>query len=136
MIWQSTPCLHGEFCWHELNTRDADGSTAFYATLLNATATTIPMPHGDYTMLAIGSHTLMGIMPISAASPADVQAHWVGSIAVDDIELMTARAAELGATVRVPVMQGFYRALECDQRPNWRGMRTVPSRPRQDGRHE
>lgn len=106
MIWQSTPCLHGEFCWHELNTRDAAGSTAFYSALLNATATTIPMPHGDYTMLAIGSHTLMGIMPISATSPADAQAHWVGSIAVDDIELTTARAAELGATVRVPVTQG------------------------------
>ena len=106
MTWHSTPCLHGEFCWHDLNTRDAAGSTAFYSALLNASATAIPMPHGDYTMLTIGSHTLMGMMPINATAAADVQAHWVGYIAVDDIELMTARAAELGATVRTPVTQG------------------------------
>ena len=106
MTWRSTPCLHGEFCWHEVNTRDAEGSAAFYSALLNATASAIPMPHGNYTMVAIGSHTVLGIMPISPATPPEVQAHWVGYIAVDDIDQSTARAAELGATVHSPVTQG------------------------------
>lgn len=106
MTWRSTPCLHGDFCWHEVNTRDAAGSTAFYSALLNATASTIPMPHGDYNMLAIGSHTVLGIMHMSETAPPDVQAHCLGYIAVDDIEQATASAAKLGGTVRVPVMQG------------------------------
>ena len=106
MNWRTTPCLHGEFCWHEVSTGDVEGSTAFYAPLLNAKATAIPMPNGNSTLLAIGSHPVLGITPSREATPLDIQAHWVGYIAVDDIDQATARAAELGATVRSPVTQG------------------------------
>ena len=105
MEWRTQPCLHGEFCWHEVNTRDPAGTVAFYRSLLSAETATMPMPHGDYTMLSVDGHTLFGVMPLDGIAPPHVPTHWLGYVAVDDVDASTARAAGLGAKVLVPVME-------------------------------
>lgn len=105
MEWRTQPCLHGEFCWHEVNTRDPGGTVLFYRELLGANATSMPMPHGEYTMLAVDEHTLFGVMPLEGIAPPHVPTHWLGYVAVDDVDLATGRAADLGAKVLVPVTE-------------------------------
>jgi predicted enzyme related to lactoylglutathione lyase len=104
MEWTTRPCLHGDFCWHEVNTRDPAGTVGFYGALLGATTTSMPMPHGDYSMLAVDGHTVLGVMPLQGLAPDHVPTHWLGYVAVDDVDATTERAKQLGAQALVEPM--------------------------------
>lgn len=104
MEWTTRPCLHGDFCWHEVNTRDPAGTVAFYGGLLGAATAAMPMPHGEYTMLSVQGHAVLGVMPLDGLAPAHVPTHWLGYVAVTDVDAATARAQRLGAVVLVPPM--------------------------------
>lgn len=104
MEWKTQPCLHGDFCWHEVNTRDPAGTVRFYGELLGAATATMPMPHGDYTMLSVDGHTVLGVMPLEGLAPEHVPTHWLGYVSVTDVDAATAHAQRLGATVLVPPM--------------------------------
>jgi predicted enzyme related to lactoylglutathione lyase len=97
----------GAFCWSELNSRDPEGSRAFYEKVFGWTSEThdVPGPMGSYTEFSLGDDTIAGMLPMPPMVPAEVPTFWLVYFAVDDIDASAARAQELGGTVLVPPME-------------------------------
>ncbi|MGH9040618.1 MAG: VOC family protein [Acidimicrobiia bacterium] len=94
----------GTFCWNELNTRDVDGSKAFYTAAFGWDAHTSeggPMP---YTEFQVEGNSIAGCMQMPPMIPAQVPPHWLVYFAVDDIDAAVAKVTELGGAVRMPGM--------------------------------
>jgi predicted enzyme related to lactoylglutathione lyase len=96
----------GTFCWSEIQSRDIEGSKAFYGAVFGWEAVTheIGPPMGSYTEFALGGGTIAGGMPMPPMVPAEVPTYWLVYFAVDDCDASLARATELGATTLVPPM--------------------------------
>lgn len=96
----------GAYCWNELNSRDVDGSKAFYGAVFGWTAQTheIGPPLGSYTEFALDGETIAGMLPMPPMVPAEVPTYWLVYFAVDDCDDAAARAQALGATQLVPPM--------------------------------
>jgi hypothetical protein len=91
----------GRFVWYDLMTSDTAAATAFYSKLFgwttkgeNAGST------GPYTMFLTGSKEFGGLMAIEKSRP--MPSHWVGYVAVADIQAAAARVAGLGGKVAHP----------------------------------
>lgn len=96
------------FCWTELNSRDVEGSTAFYGAVFGWTATTNELPGGpigSYTEFALGGDTIAGMLPMPPMVPAEVPTFWLVYFAVVDCDASVAKAEALGASVIVPAME-------------------------------
>ena len=94
----------GSLCWNELNTRDVEGSKAFYIAAFGWDAETHeggPMP---YTEFKIEGQSIAGCMPMPPMIPAQVPPHWLVYFAVDDADATVARVSELGGAVRMGPM--------------------------------
>lgn len=93
------------FTWTELNTRDLDGSKAFYASVFGWTAETSgedgPMP---YTEFKVGGDSVAGCMEMGADLPPEVPPHWLAYVEVADTDATVERVASLGGSVVVPGM--------------------------------
>ena len=98
---------HGIFYWNELVSDDADAATAFYTTLLGWSTSTMDMGNGThYTLLHADGvdNPVAGLMQ----RPADVPdgwpdgSFWGAYIAVDNVDAVASRVAELGGTLTVP----------------------------------
>jgi predicted enzyme related to lactoylglutathione lyase len=97
----------GQFSWVDLLSTDTAASTRFYEALFGWThEDTQEDQGGGYTMFK--SHGLdvagMGAMD-DAMKQAGVPPMWTSYVAVEDVETSTARAAELGAEVRLPPLE-------------------------------
>jgi len=95
----------GAFCWAELNSRDVEGSKAFYGSIFGWTADTHEMPGtpmGSYTEFALDGTTVAGMLSMPPMVPAEVPTYWLVYFAVDDCDTAQAKATELGATVLMP----------------------------------
>ncbi len=96
---------HG-FGWYELMTTDLDGAAAFYAKVTGLVAAATPMapPGLDYRLFSLPGHMasagLMGLP--EPARAVGVPPHWLGSVAVPDVDAALAKAVSLGARVAVP----------------------------------
>jgi uncharacterized protein len=98
------PPQPGTFCWNELMTPDAGKAREFYTKLLGWTTETMDMgEHGTYTIVKSGEQSVGGIMEMKGAEWEGLPPHWMGYIAVDDIDASTNRVKELGGEVCVPV---------------------------------
>ena len=97
----------GAFSWNELNSRDVDGSIAFYEAVFGWTHETHDDggPIGSYTEWMLDGQTIGGMLPMPPMVPAEVPQYWLVYFAVDDVEASLAKAQELGATMFVPPMQ-------------------------------
>jgi predicted enzyme related to lactoylglutathione lyase len=94
----------GAFCWNELNTRDVEGSKAFYSAVFGWDGVTHeggPMP---YTEFQLAGQSIAGMMQMPPMIPAEVPPHWLVYIAVDDTDVTVDRAQQLGGAVRMPPM--------------------------------
>lgn len=87
--------------WDELHSKDRDKAEAFYNTLFGWTSTPIEMsPEYTYHLLNradngqmfAGSHQ-------QGPEEADQPSFWLTSLGTDDVDKVTAKASELGATV-------------------------------------
>lgn len=92
--------MTAKFCWYDLNTKDFDKASAFYTGLFGWNL--IPwVPEGapegakTYTMIAIGEKPFGGIVPMGDEIPAP--SHWMGHIAVPDVDAAVERAKAGGA---------------------------------------
>lgn len=97
---------HGQFSWVDLMTPDPDAAASFYGELFGWDAdATQDDGGGAYTMFRLGDATVagMGAMP-DEMQKAGVPAHWNSYVTVDDADSARARAAELGATPQMPVI--------------------------------
>jgi uncharacterized protein len=97
----------GAFSWNELQSRDGDGSKAFYKSVFGWDEVTheVPPPAGSYTEWKLNGNTIGGMLPMPAMVPAEVPTCWVVYFAVADLDESLAKAQELGATMIVPPMQ-------------------------------
>lgn len=92
-------------CWNELNSRGIEKVVPFYEAVFGWRTETMPMGEGFvYTMFNLGERAIAGGLTLPAETPAEIPAHWVVWFSVVDRDASSARAQELGATVRVPPM--------------------------------
>ncbi len=98
----SEPCTTGEFCWFECNSRNKDAAQAFYTQLMGGEAQGCEQSPVPYTIISVGGHGALGLMQMDEHFPSDVPAHWMGYIAVADLDGTCAKVATLGGTVCVP----------------------------------
>jgi predicted enzyme related to lactoylglutathione lyase len=97
---------HGSLGWNELATRDLETAKAFYTGLFGWTMHTGPNPSdvGEYTSIAVGDNMNGGALVMGEDWPADVPAYWAVYLYVDDIDVATTTAKDLGGQVMMPAM--------------------------------
>jgi predicted enzyme related to lactoylglutathione lyase len=97
------PPTPGTFCWNELMTSDAEASKKFLTTLFGWTTETMELgPDTTYTMFKKGEQYVAGMMPMVGEQWKGVPPHWMGYVAVEDVDAMAKRVTDLGGTVCVP----------------------------------
>ena len=94
----------GAMSWNELNTRDVEGSKAFYRAVFGWEPVTHGEGPGAYTEFKLNGNSVAGMMQMPEMVPADVPPHWLVYFAVDDTDASVAKCEELGGAVRVPPM--------------------------------
>ncbi|MEO1265583.1 MAG: VOC family protein [Pseudomonadota bacterium] len=90
---------HGHFNWNELVTHNPAAARDFYETTLGWT---FEAEQGDamtYWVAHADGVPVGGLMGFTGERPADMPSHWVGYIAVDDVDARVAAARSAGATV-------------------------------------
>jgi uncharacterized protein len=85
----------GTFSWVDLGTTDVEGAKAFYGGLFGWEIEDLTSGQGSYTMCRLRGRDVAGIREHAP----DDGTGWDCSISVDDVDGVTARARELGATV-------------------------------------
>jgi predicted enzyme related to lactoylglutathione lyase len=95
----------GALTWNELNTRDLDGATAFYADVFGLRWEDMgPAGEGPaYKVANTSAGSAAGAMQMGPEFPAEVPPFWGIYFWVADAAASVARASELGGTVQVPV---------------------------------
>jgi uncharacterized protein len=104
----------GAWSMSQLNTRDPDGSKAFYGAVFGWESDTFDLGEGEITLWRLPgyvggepeqpvSREVVGVMvPMSSDQfPEDVSAHWSVDFWVDDVDAAAGKAAELGGEVAV-----------------------------------
>ena len=103
MAETQAPPAAGTFCWNELMTRDADAAKKFYFALFDWQAQDMDMGEmGVYTIFKKGEKEIGGMMEMAGEQFEGVPPHWMGYIAVDDVDVSTNKAEQLGAQICVP----------------------------------
>lgn len=87
--------------WDELHSKDRDRAEAFYHTLFGWTSTPVEMsPDYSYHLLErAGNGQMFGGAHQQGPDEAGQPSFWLISLGTDDVDAVTAKASELGATV-------------------------------------
>jgi uncharacterized protein len=86
--------------WHELETRDAAASKAFFGKVVGWS--TAPMEGNDgYDLVQVGGRTVGGIMNMSGEEWGGMPSHFMPYVAVTDADATAAQAKALGGAVGV-----------------------------------
>ena len=99
------PITGRQFCWFEVNTRTPDACADFYCELLGWSRSDQAMADMSYTMFELGDAQVGGMMTMTEMWPAEVPAHWMSYIAVDDIDAYAAKVSPCGGSLCVPVTE-------------------------------
>ena len=94
-----TDFTHGTFYWNELMTRDVEAAKSFFASTIGWTAEPFPMEDGTYWVMKSDDQPVGGIMDMTNLVPAEVPAHWLSYLAVDDVDERLKGAVAAGAAV-------------------------------------
>lgn len=93
--------LHS-FCWYELRTTDPNAARAFYAEVAGWQVD----PPGLPSLFHAGKHPVGGLLELpERARSLGAPAHWLGHIAVADVDATAQQMVALGAQVLGPVQQ-------------------------------
>lgn len=94
--------MSGRFTWFDLMTPDPAAAAAWYAANMGWGTQAWDGPMA-YTMFTHGGTTFGGAMQLpEQAVQMGAPPHWLGYVAVDDVDAAVARAPELGGSVRMP----------------------------------
>ncbi|MDP9000816.1 MAG: VOC family protein, partial [Myxococcota bacterium] len=96
------PARPGTFCWDELHTKDLDGAKKFYGTLFGWTGKADEGATGYWHWRNAGKE--IGGMTSHLGGP-NVPPHWLGYIAVSDVDGLTKKVEPLGGKVLMPAME-------------------------------
>lgn len=93
--------MDGRIVWHDLMTPDAARARDFYGGLFgwSVKETDMPAAEGKYWVISSGSDAIGGFVPFTQHPP-----HWIGYVAVDDVDATVKRALAAGGTAPVPGM--------------------------------
>jgi predicted enzyme related to lactoylglutathione lyase len=109
----------GALTWNELNTRDIEGSKAFYHEVLGWAWRDSSMGGLPYVVWENHGTTICGMQPmIGAEWPIDMPPHWMIYFAVHDCDVSATDALALGGRVLQPptnIPIGRYAVLEDAQ---------------------
>jgi predicted enzyme related to lactoylglutathione lyase len=95
-----TPQKHG-FIWTELQTTDDEAAKSFYAAIAGWSYAAHNMgPQGAYWIASVGEMRVAGLMKIPAHG-GPPRSFWMPYIAVEDADVMAARAKSLGGSIVV-----------------------------------
>ncbi len=100
MSIRTSPWPSGVPCWADVSARDVRASGAFYAAVLGWHVPEPDEQWGGYVTAEADGQVVAGIGPLQEGAPAA----WTLYLATDDVDGVTARAAEHGGTVLAPVM--------------------------------
>ena len=91
---------HGMFHWNELMTRDAAQAKDFYGKTLGWTFEDMPMGEGmTYTIIKAGDAMAGGMMEMQGSGFEGVPVHWMGYVAVDDVDKRVDALKQAGGAV-------------------------------------
>jgi len=89
---------YGQFVWHDLLTSDVQSASAFYA----AVAGWQYEPGREGALMIRAETEEIGRIAPMPASAAHAPPHWLGYVAVQDVDAIARQATELGGRVIVP----------------------------------
>lgn len=93
----------GKFVWYELMTTDPKAAKAFYTQALEWGTQEWDQPGMEYSMWVGNDHPIGGVMALPPeAKQMGAPPHWLGYVAVNDVDATAALAGKLGGTVLVP----------------------------------
>jgi hypothetical protein len=111
--------VHGALTWNELNTRDLQGSMSFYGAVFGWGFRNSTMDGLPYVVAKVADTPVCGIQPmIGDEWPDDMSPHWMVYFAVQDCDIATGHALQLGGHVLQPptsLQVGRYAVLEDPQ---------------------
>ena len=93
---------HGKFVWYELVTTDMQGAKAFYAHVVGWEARDMETAGFPYSLLTHAGAPVAGLMKLPEDAGTPIAPHWLGYIAVDDVDRAVERLRGLGGSVYVP----------------------------------
>jgi predicted enzyme related to lactoylglutathione lyase len=91
--------FQGRFVWYELMTTDPAAAQAFYGSVVGWGAQDSGMSGVAYTLFTVGGKGACGLMALpEAARQAGAPPHWLGYVAVADVDGTAARIRAAGCT--------------------------------------
>lgn len=90
---------HGDFCWYELSTSDAEAAKKFYGELFGWEYKSGDVEGATYNEIMANGKPVGGIHQMGGGPP-----QWMAYVAVSDVDASAKRAGELGGKVAVPPM--------------------------------
>lgn len=91
--------MSNTFIWYELSTTDVAGAQRFYGDVIGWTTERFPGPEPPYWVVKAGDDGIGGMMSVPDEPDPPVRSpHWVGYVAVDDVDAIVAQATALGGT--------------------------------------
>lgn len=94
---------NGTFCWNELSTRDLGAAKRFYTELLGWQLKESTHAGMTYNEIVVDGEHIGGMYEMTAEQ-GGMPSHWMGYVAVDDVDEKARQAFELGGKVCVPPM--------------------------------
>lgn len=86
-----------KFVWFEYVSTGSQKAQGFFGELFNWTTKAVPMPQGDYAMIATGDRTIGGYLPTPEGAPP--HAHWLAHLGVTDAAATAKKITSLGGKV-------------------------------------
>lgn len=90
----------GRFVWHDHISNDPDKARDFYSKLLGWKTEVFMPGEMDYPAISVDGETHGGFGPAQGGAPP----HWLGHIAVEDVDETVTRAEAAGGSVLAPAM--------------------------------
>src|ERR1044071_3596582 len=95
---------HGNFCWNELLTRDAEGAKRFYSETIGWTFDAMPMQDGaTYWIAMMGGKPVAGIFPTDRPEYKQLPEAWMSYLEVDNVDARVKKATAAGAKLMKPI---------------------------------
>lgn len=94
---------HGEFCWMELHSTNLEVCKTFYTQLFGWNLSqNRSVPDFEYIEFGTEAERKGGMFQMNSADFGDAPSHWMGYIAVDDVDETVKQVVELGGKICVP----------------------------------
>jgi uncharacterized protein len=93
----------GKFVWFEYLTPDAKKAQGFYGELFGWGTQPVPMPQGNYEMIAVGGKTIGGYLATPPGAPS--HGHWLSHLLVTDATATANKVKSLGGSIKKETMK-------------------------------